>query len=91
MKRVPKRLRVGQLVILHWLDASWAREVEGGAQVTPTRAKTVGWVRKRTDKDISVQGETYPDDPEMETGRDVTTVTAGMLRRVQVLFDVGEV
>jgi len=91
MKRVPRTVRVGQLVVVHWLDASWAREVSDGDQVTPTRAKTVGWVRKRTDKMISVQGETFPDDPEMETGRDVTTVTAAMLRRVQVLFDEGEV
>ncbi|MFA6044176.1 MAG: hypothetical protein WC718_04270 [Phycisphaerales bacterium] len=90
MKRVPRTLRKGQLVVLHWLDASWAREVEGGAHVTPTRAKTVGWIRKRTDRSISVQGETFPDDPDMETGRDVTTVTAEMLRRVRVLADVGE-
>jgi len=89
MKRVPTRLRVGQLVICYWLDASWAHHVHEDERVTPVRVKTVGWIRERTDRFITLQAESFLDEHVSGDGRDVTTVTAAMLRRVIILQEEG--
>lgn len=89
MKRIPKRLRVGQLVLVEWLDAT-KNDLEEGTCLPPVRVKTVGWVWERGDKYLTIHSEVCLSGSVAGDVRDATTVPVGMLRRVGVLFGVGE-
>lgn len=89
MKRIPKRLRVGQLVVAEWLDAAGA-DIEKGKRLLPVKVKTVGWVWERTNRFLTIHSELFLSGHVEGDARDGTTITAEMLRRVRVLFDVGE-
>jgi len=89
MKRIPKRLRRGQLVVAEWLDAAGA-DIEKGKRLMPVKVKTVGWVWERTNRFLTIHSELFLSGHVEGDARDGTTITAEMLRRVRVLFDVGE-
>jgi len=89
MKHIPKRLRVGQLVVAEWLDAAGA-DIERGKRLLPVRVKTVGWVWERTNRFLTIHSELFLSGHVEGDARDGTTITAEMLRRVRVLADVGE-
>lgn len=89
MKRIPKRLRVGQLVVAEWLDAAGS-DIEKGKRLLPVKVKTVGWVWERTNRFLTIHSELFLSGHVEGDARDGTTITAEMLRRVRVLFDAGE-
>lgn len=89
MKRIPKRLAVGQLVVAEWLDAAGA-DIERGKRLLPVKVKTVGWVWERTNRFLTIHSELFLSGHVEGDARDGTTITAEMLRRVRVLADVGE-
>ena len=89
MKRIPVRLRPGQLVIVEWVDAAGA-PIEKGAHLLPVKVKTVGWVWERTNRFLTIHSELFLSGHVEGDARDGTTITAEMLRRVRVLADVGE-
>ena len=89
MKRIPKRLRVGQLVVAEWMDAATA-DVAKGDRLPPARVKTVGWVWERTDRFLTIHGEIFLSGHVQGDARDATTILAETLKSVRVLADVGE-
>jgi hypothetical protein len=89
MKRIPKRLAVGQLVVVHWLDAA-GDDIEKGKRLPPVKVKTVGWVWERTNRFLTIHAELFLSGHVEGDARDGTTITAEMLRRVRVLAEVGE-
>ena len=89
MKRIPRRLRAGELVVAEWLDASTA-DIAKGDRLLPVKVKTVGWVWERTDRCLTIHGELFLSGHVEGDARAGTTITAEMLRRVRVLADVGE-
>jgi hypothetical protein len=84
MKRVPARLRPGQLVIVEWLDAA-GNDIEKGESLLPVRVRTVGWVWERKDKTLTIHSELFLDGHVEGDARDGTTILASMLRKVTVL------
>jgi hypothetical protein len=89
MKRIPVRLRRGQLVVAEWLDAAGA-DIEKGKRLMPVKVKTVGWVWERSNRFLTIHSELFLSGHVEGDARDGTTITAEMLRRVRVLADVGE-
>lgn len=89
MKRIPKRLKIGQLVVAEWLDAAGA-DIERGKRLLPVRVKTVGWVWERTNRFLTLHSELFLSGHVEGDARDGSTITAEMLRRVRMLADVGE-
>ena len=90
MKRIPKRLRRGQLVLAQWLDAAGCDDIAKGDRLLPVRVKTVGWVWERNNKFLTIHSELFLSGHVEGDARDGTTITAEMLRRVTVLFQAGE-
>lgn len=89
MKRIPKRLRRGQLVLAEWLDAAGC-DIAKGDRLLPVKVKTVGWVWERTSRFLTIHSELFLSGHAEGDARDGTTITAEMLRRVRVLFQAGE-
>jgi hypothetical protein len=91
MKRVPVRLREGQLVVVSWLDAAGAERLAADERLLPIRVRTVGWVWERMDAFLTLHSELFEGGQPIDGVRDATTIPASMLRSVRVLFDEGEV
>jgi len=88
MKRVPVRLRPGQLVIVEWMDAAGAG-IEKGAHLPLVRVRTVGWIWERTARALTIHSEIFLSGHVEGDARDGTTIMAAMLRKVRVLCKEG--
>jgi hypothetical protein len=74
-------VRVGDIVIVHWLDAVSGSTLEPGEDLPVVRAHTVGRLRKRTKTRIVVSGEWFDNGTE----RDVTTIPTVCITGIDVL------
>ena len=63
-------MRVGDLVIVHWLDAVGPGDLDAGETLDIGRAHTVGMVREITDEKLVVASEWFDDG----TIRDATAI-----------------